>query len=414
MCAYVINLERRPDRMNRLQQLLSSTNPTLLEHLERIDAVDGRNTSLDSDEAAKVVEASALTRAKRAKRLGLYSIVHDSDNSLVNFDDHFTEGAIACAMSHHKALTQVAEHPSANWGLILEDDVSLVVPQVHREVSTILKQLPPDWTAVFLGYHNKYGCPHPRAVNATERWEAAACEKEPIFEIFDHSWGLYAWMVKKDAAKSLIENLFPIGSQVDYAISRFLITRHGGVYSVHPDRLLFYSPTSEEGQDSDIQTMRSEEDVAEEFGSWQEYMELQRQIWTQTTTPASPSIREHGLFKDKEFELDSIQIPPPQQVGDFSFPGGGDGGGPGGGGLSDDDGDDGDGPGPHRRKTHKTEKPEKPEKTPEKGRKQKAPVKDAKTTKATKDAKNAKKDATMKKKMTDKKVVKAPMKAKGK
>ena len=33
--------------------------------------------------------------------------------------------------------------------------------------------------------------------------------QEPIFEIFDHSWGLYAWMVKKDAAKSLIENLFP-------------------------------------------------------------------------------------------------------------------------------------------------------------------------------------------------------------
>ena len=183
MCAYVINLERRPDRMKRLQQLLSSTNPTLLEHLERIDAVDGRNISLDSDEAAKVVEASALTRAKRAKRLGLYSIVHDSDNSLVNFDDHFTEGAIACAMSHRKALTQVAEHPSANWGLILEDDVSLVVPQVHREVSTILKQLPPDWTAVFLGYHNKYGCPHPRAVNATERWEASPCEKDRLFDV---------------------------------------------------------------------------------------------------------------------------------------------------------------------------------------------------------------------------------------
>ena len=34
----------------------------------------------------------------------------------------------------------------------------------------------------------------------------------------------------------------------------------------------------EEGQDSDIQTMRSEEQVAEEFGSWHEYMELQRQV----------------------------------------------------------------------------------------------------------------------------------------
>ena len=32
----------------------------------------------------------------------------------------------------------------------------------------------------------------------------------------------------------------------------------------------------EEGQDSDIQTMQSEEQVAEEFGSWHEYMELQR------------------------------------------------------------------------------------------------------------------------------------------
>lgn len=283
-CAYVINLARRSDRLERVQKLLASTNPELLKHLERIDAVDGQNISLDSLEARQVVESSALARAKRAKRLGLYSIVHDEENQLVNFDDHFTEGAVACAMSHHKALTKVAQHPSAQWGLILEDDVSLVVPEVHRELHTILEQLPESWTAVFLGYHNEYGRPHPRAVNCTEKWQAAPCEKERIFEIFDHSWGLYAWMVKKEAAESLIRNLFPISSQVDYAISRYLITRHGGVYSVFPDRLLFYSPTSEEGQDSDIQTMRSEEQVAEEFGSWHEYMELQRP-WRPRTCP---------------------------------------------------------------------------------------------------------------------------------
>lgn len=33
--------------------------------------------------------------------------------------------------------------------------------------------------------------------------------QERIFEIFDHSWGLCAWMVKKEAAESLIRNLFP-------------------------------------------------------------------------------------------------------------------------------------------------------------------------------------------------------------
>ena len=41
----------------------------------------------------------------------------------------------------------MAQHPSAQWGLILEDDVSLVVPEVHRELRTILDQLPESWTA---------------------------------------------------------------------------------------------------------------------------------------------------------------------------------------------------------------------------------------------------------------------------
>ena len=70
-------------------------------------------------------------------------------------------------MSHRKALKLVAEHPTAQWGLILEDDVSLVVPQVQHKLAEILEQLPEHWTAVFLGYHNKYGCPHPLAVNAS-------------------------------------------------------------------------------------------------------------------------------------------------------------------------------------------------------------------------------------------------------
>lgn len=123
-----------------------------------------------------MVEESALIRAKRAQRLGLYSIVHDAENNLVNFDDHLTEGAVACAMSHYNALKKVAEHP-ADWGLILEDDLSLAVPYVHREIRGILKQLPLDWTAVFLGYHNKYGRPHPRAVNSTGNWSDDGVEK---------------------------------------------------------------------------------------------------------------------------------------------------------------------------------------------------------------------------------------------
>ncbi|CAE7432017.1 unnamed protein product [Symbiodinium sp. CCMP2592] len=211
------------------------------------------------------------------------SKAHSNTNELVNFDDHLTEGAVACALSHLAALQKVANDSSADWGLILEDDVSLVVPDVDRSISTILEQLPAHWSAVFLGYHNKYGCPHRRSANSSFRrfddWaeeEPGMTEVEPVFEIHDHNWGLYAWMVKKEAARLLVEELFPISSQVDYAISRFLITQCGGVFSVHPDRLLFFSPTSQEGQDSDIQTMRAEEAVVEEFGSWEAYLEAQR------------------------------------------------------------------------------------------------------------------------------------------
>ena len=34
----------------------------------------------------------------------------------------------------------------------------------------------------------------------------------------------------------------------------------------------------EEGQDSDIQTMRSEGGIVEEFGSWHDYMQVQRPL----------------------------------------------------------------------------------------------------------------------------------------
>ena len=78
-CAYVINLARRPDRLARLHELLGATNPLLLQRLQRVDAVDGTNISLDSAAASNVVEPQALSRARRAKRMGLYSIVHDED-----------------------------------------------------------------------------------------------------------------------------------------------------------------------------------------------------------------------------------------------------------------------------------------------------------------------------------------------
>jgi len=291
-CAYVINLDRRPDRLEQMKQLLSTTNPRLLQRLERIEAVDGQKLSFDDEAVQRIVDARTLERAKRAKELGIYSVVHDEDNLLVHFDDHFTEGAIACAMSHHEALMRVASHPTAEWGLILEDDNSVVVPEVDRAIARLLRQLPPDWDALYLGYHHDDGKPHPDGLRlasaaapvqdhrlaSAEAAAAASVVEVPVQEVYKHCWGLFAWMVKKEAAQQLVEHLFPISTQVDGAISGWLVRERGPgrVFCVPPEQLLFYSSCSEEGQDSDIQTMASKDTVVEQYGSWRKYMHLGR------------------------------------------------------------------------------------------------------------------------------------------
>lgn len=270
-CALVINLARREDRLERLGSLLSAGNPRLWQRLERVNAVDGRELKLDDEAVAEVVDEATLARATRAKKLGLYTIVHE-EGILVHFDDHMTEGGIACAMSHRKALERIASHPTAEWGLVLEDDVSIAVPNIDRAIARLLRALPHEWNAVFLGYHHEDARPHPFGCAAADPIEIdAEVAGARAFEIHDHSWGLYGWMVKKDAAKDLVDNLFPISSQVDYAISRWLVLNRRGVYAVHPEDLLLYSPTSEKGQDSDIQSMIDQEALVDEHGSLQAY-----------------------------------------------------------------------------------------------------------------------------------------------
>ena len=56
----------------------------------------------------------------------------------MHFDDHLTVGGIACALSHRLALRRIAEHPTASWGLVLEDDVNAVVPRVDLAIQKLL------------------------------------------------------------------------------------------------------------------------------------------------------------------------------------------------------------------------------------------------------------------------------------
>lgn len=280
-----VNLARRADRRTQLASTLAAANTVLLAKLARIDAVDGRLLDLEDESLCRHVSEEALRKAREAKRVGAFTVVHE-EGRLVKFHDHLTAGGVACVMSHHAALVAVAQHPTADWGLILEDDITGLVPQVHEAIFNVVERLPQDWDAVFLGYHggtmagtgaggkdtaeeharalfelqmdamNKgagrdsfVGSVDPDASGSGVSYDV------PVLRMYMPVYGLYAWVVRKEAARALLEGAFPVNGQVDHAITRWLVCERGRAFRVAPRHLLFFSPKSEDGLDSDIQTM---------------------------------------------------------------------------------------------------------------------------------------------------------------
>ena len=164
-CAVYINLARRPDRRDKLLQTMEVSNSELAHQIRRLDAVDGKWLRLLDDAVAEIVDEYALDKARHARRRGAYTIVHNGGR-LLHFDNHLTTGGIACAMSHRLALQAVVAHPTAKWGIILEDDIAAMVPRVEEVVSKAVASLPEDWDALFLGYHDDAGRAHPSAYEA--------------------------------------------------------------------------------------------------------------------------------------------------------------------------------------------------------------------------------------------------------
>mmetsp|Transcript_85462 Transcript_85462/g.169565 ORF Transcript_85462/g.169565 Transcript_85462/m.169565 type:complete len:436 (-) Transcript_85462:44-1351(-) len=270
--AVFINLKRRSDRRAKLMHLLSFANGPLLRHLQRIDAVDARRLAFSDKMVKNNVEHCARARARRSHDLQLCTIVHNGDGQLVNFDDHLTLGAIACALSHRKALQKIASHPTAKWGLVLEDDVNAAVPRVDLTIAGILHKLPHDWDAVCLGYHHAIGKVHPMALATTGCMGMCMSGLNVrVLPARGPVYGLGAWMVRKEAAEALLQWAFPISRQVDYTLTSSLYRWNHKLFVVNEESMLFYAPSSEEGMDSDVQTMVSLDKVMKQHKSLAAY-----------------------------------------------------------------------------------------------------------------------------------------------
>eukprot|EP00933_Yihiella_yeosuensis_P018377 TRINITY_DN15101_c1_g2_i1.p1 TRINITY_DN15101_c1_g2~~TRINITY_DN15101_c1_g2_i1.p1 ORF type:complete len:206 (+),score=42.46 TRINITY_DN15101_c1_g2_i1:508-1125(+) len=135
-----------------------------------------------------------------------------------------------------------------------------------------MRELPDDWDAVCLGYHDPRGRVHPSAVASSDEALANESVEVDLIHSTSHCFGLGAWMVSKAAAKELVEKAFPIGSQVDFTLTNYLACHTRRLWKVDPTNLLFYAPSSEEEMDSDVQTMIPIDKIEEEHKSLQKYI----------------------------------------------------------------------------------------------------------------------------------------------
>ena len=116
-CVFVINLDRAPDRLKRIDLHLKR----LGIKYERIQAVDGKTLTKNE------------IRASTTKHCGMFC----------------TKGAIGCALSH-KAAWKLAVDRRLKQFLVLEDDAHLT-KDFNNRFTKIWQHVPNDWDMVYLG-----------------------------------------------------------------------------------------------------------------------------------------------------------------------------------------------------------------------------------------------------------------------
>lgn len=162
MKAYVINLKRRPDR---------------LEHI-----------------------------IKECERVGLEMVLIEASDGKIDFPEHtgIMQGAMGCYTSHLKALKKIQE--SGEHGLILEDDCCFI-EKFWEGFSLRVCELPSEWDMFFLG--------------GSLLWENAVLDYSDYLKIANNVLCTQSYMINKNSVVKLIEHLEKRAFKVDVLYTEF-------------------------------------------------------------------------------------------------------------------------------------------------------------------------------------------------
>ena len=185
---FLINLESRPDRLERMSHILSETGI----EFEVFPAIDGRKLASENG-VCRLIDGTQIYDPEHSIKLGYRPM---------------SPAEIGCYLSHYEIWKKVAEQ-NAGWALVLEDDLN-----IDASISSIIKHIP----------------------DAKKGWDyikLSALGKVPFIKLFpltaSHSLslllrgstGMQAYCISPLGARKLIAKALPITLPVDVFIDHF-------------------------------------------------------------------------------------------------------------------------------------------------------------------------------------------------
>lgn len=183
---YLINLDRNKDRLEKFTRFYSKTDLQNVKSFKRVTAVDGRTLDV-----RKFVSAQAWKELQDVSWYG-YRTRHNQ----------LTPGAVGCYLSHLKVYKMIRNAPH-EYGIVFEDDVKFVKPDVYRQIRHTLSIVPSTWDILLLG------C------------VCHVCNKHETYQDLKHFFLMHAYVIKKSSAIKILNYLEhqPIRQQIDSELS---------------------------------------------------------------------------------------------------------------------------------------------------------------------------------------------------
>jgi GR25 family glycosyltransferase involved in LPS biosynthesis len=176
-------------------------------------------------------------------------------------DFNYRLGMMGCAMSHIKLWHQLIINPNVTSLLIFEDD-AVVCKNFVNKLSFCVQQLPEKWDVLFLGHHL-----YPSYRDAGDRKESmlVCLEKwDETTRIQKSMGGTFAYMISKEGAIKIIENIFKKG--VFNGIDWVMLKTECDIFYTYPHIAFSEFPENETEITSDIQKSTKQLDVSS--SSW--------------------------------------------------------------------------------------------------------------------------------------------------